>query len=64
MWKYKKLKHNQLEKNMLGKRKVLENWNSINMEIQCYIEPKDRTTLRSIQFTINDYQVYQLTMND
>ena len=49
---------------MLGKRKVLENGISIKMTIKCYIEPKNRTTLRSIQLTINGYQIYQLTMND
>ena len=52
------------QKIMLDKRKVLENGNSIKMKIKCYIEPKNRTTLRSIQFTINGYKIYQLTMND
>ena len=48
----------------MKKRIVLENGNSIKMKIKCYIEPKNRTTLRSIQFAINGYQIYQLTMND
>ena len=49
---------------MLDKRKVLENVNSMKMKIKCYIEPKNRTPLRSIKFTIDGYQIYQLTMND